>query len=583
MRLWLIALVALVASAQFDNFAVSDAGKLLFTSNLQHQSETVLNNSSKVFVVDATGISLFASLPPQNPPIPNGFGIVSISGVTNPLISGDGQIISYASVSFSVLPGISDGPRGSFGFPAGTFPRIAASNVQISRSGRFALGRFTSQLNLSEYNRYESGSAVPSTIRTTTFSDASNQPIANTGEFLVLERPPVNPTPDEVPLPDLLVAGSDAAMTRTKIADRVDFASISPDGRKIAFVQTRGTQRALILMNRDTGEQRLIDSVYSDLPVFASNSRLYHFSPMFANEGALLWQSRRESDGTRQLKYLAANGTLGELPAFDFGVTTAVIAGNGKSVYAATGNGRIVRIAPDTNEIVEIVPETRIPIAETGQIVVPGSRIRLFGFAPKDVVAFLEDESIPIVNRDLSTQGLQVPWNTAARSDVRNVFTRVPGNPFYRYARTLVTSTPRLNYETATAENNTSVPAVAHQDFRGLVSTEDPAAPGETIHVFARNLGPVDRLVATGDISPSDPPARIITPLACYLRELDQTTRRQRERIEGLTIPFAGLTAGSVGGYHIDITIPAEWPAGTHELLCQLNGEGSPITVAIGR
>lgn len=109
------------------------------------------------------------------------------------------------------------------------------------------------------------------------------------------------------------------------------------------------------------------------------------------------------------------------------------------------------------------------------------------------------------------------------------------------------------------------------------------AQAGETIHVFARNLGPVDCPVATGETSPADPPARIITPLACYLREVDQRTYQRRERIEGLAIPFAGLTAGSVGGYHIDITIPAEWPAGTHDPLCQLNGEGSPISVAIGR
>jgi hypothetical protein len=57
-------------------------------------------------------------------------------------------------------------------------------------------------------------------------------------------------------------------------------------------------------------------------------------------------------------------------------------------------------------------------------------------------------------------------------------------------------------------------PAAGHEDFRGQV-TKRIRRPGETIHVFARNMGPVDRPVRTGEKAPIDPVAR--HDMACYL------------------------------------------------------------------
>jgi hypothetical protein len=82
----------------------------------------------------------------------------------------------------------------------------------------------------------------------------------------------------------------------------------------------------------------------------------------------------------------------------------------------------------------------------------------------------------------------------------------------------------------------------------------------------------VDRPVATGERSP-DPPARVTTPLACYLFEVAQDGTPSRA--QGLVVPFAGLSAGMVGIYHIDVAIPADWRTNRGLLQCQLDsGDG---------
>lgn len=127
-----------------------------------------------------------------------------------------------------------------------------AGAPQISRNGKFVLTRFTSHLNLSTYTRYELGSPKGARYFTSVWGNPTNQPIANTGEFLLFERPDrIGDTPPPFRA-DLFVISGDAAMTRAKIAENVEIAALSPDGRRIAFVRRLGEQREFVLLNRDT-------------------------------------------------------------------------------------------------------------------------------------------------------------------------------------------------------------------------------------------------------------------------------------------------------------------------------------------
>lgn len=105
-------------------------------------------------------------------------------------------------------------------------------------------------------------------------------------------------------------------------------------------------------------------------------------------------------------------------------------------------------------------------------------------------------------------------------------------------------------------------PQIAHQDFRGIVTSENPARPGETLHVFARNMGPVDQPIRTSETSPTTPPARVTTPFACYLFDSGLVNSR------GVDVPFAGLSGGLIGVYQMDVIIPANWTSEKARLLC---------------
>jgi uncharacterized protein (TIGR03437 family) len=63
-------------------------------------------------------------------------------------------------------------------------------------------------------------------------------------------------------------------------------------------------------------------------------------------------------------------------------------------------------------------------------------------------------------------------------------------------------------------------------------------------------LGQVDRVVATGEASPADPPSRIVSPLACEFAVLGG-------RVPA-AVSFAGLAPGQVGVYQLTVTVPAE-------------------------
>jgi uncharacterized protein (TIGR03437 family) len=39
----------------------------------------------------------------------------------------------------------------------------------------------------------------------------------------------------------------------------------------------------------------------------------------------------------------------------------------------------------------------------------------------------------------------------------------------------------------------------------------------------------------------------------------------------GLELPFVAYAPGMIGVYQVDVTIPADWPAGEHLLTCESN------------
>jgi uncharacterized protein (TIGR03437 family) len=101
----------------------------------------------------------------------------------------------------------------------------------------------------------------------------------------------------------------------------------------------------------------------------------------------------------------------------------------------------------------------------------------------------------------------------------------------------------------------------AHEDFRGLVTNQDPARPGEVVHLWAVGLGAVSPGVNAGEPAASTPLARLVGPFDCRML-----------RGEDLLVAFAGLAPGLMGIYQVDVKLPAAPPDGGVFLTCGTTG-----------
>ena len=136
---------------------------------------------------------------------------------------------------------------------------------------------------------------------------------------------------------------------------------------------------------------------------------------------------------------------------------------------------------------------------------------------------FVDDLEFPFIeNSPTDGVGVQIPWEMADRLTPPNAIypmvVRRDGNPFE--LQTNVSIEPGVCPVLARVDSQSSLAKAALPDFRALVSAENPAVAGTTIHTWLYNLGPLDRPVATGASGPSDPPARPVAGIACYLRGL---------------------------------------------------------------
>jgi uncharacterized protein (TIGR03437 family) len=189
----------------------------------------------------------------------------------------------------------------------------------------------------------------------------------------------------------------------------------------------------------------------------------------------------------------------------------------------------------------------------------------------------VNDVTFPIAEANSKGGAAQVPWEfDTSGSRPKPLTIQGPDNPFRQQVDFYSADRPAISFE---RDFYSPVPALqaAHQDFRGKITKEDPARPGETIHVFARNMGPVDQPLRTGEKAPINPVARVTTPMACYL------IATGTNRVQGIVVPFAGLAGGSIGIYQIDVTIPADWNAPATRLECTFDsfrGDSEPLEVA---
>ncbi|MGA2329314.1 MAG: hypothetical protein ABSH05_23885 [Bryobacteraceae bacterium] len=91
------------------------------------------------------------------------------------------------------------------------------------------------------------------------------------------------------------------------------------------------------------------------------------------------------------------------------------------------------------------------------------------------------------------------------------------------------------------------------------ITAADPAEAGEWIQIYCTGLGAVGGVVTTGDVPPMPPPETVVKP---------------EVRIDGqpLVPDWAGLAPGWVGLYAVNVKLPSDVSAGTHQLQIAMSG-----------
>ena len=542
-RTFLIVFAASTLSAQYFDFAVTDDGRLYFSTQLVTGSE---DGRSKVYRIADDGLALYATGGGDDP-----FGPSAIL----PLTSGDGSITGYA-LNYpcrSGSCGLSGFPRTFFQLQGVELSSTAFNSLQLSRNGRFLLGStFDVRLRLIELPS-QHARELPRFI-----GGASSQCIANSGAVLMREAVPISALL-HVPL-----GGEPRPIPGTEVATA---GILSPGGDRIAYERNRGNLYQLVLTDPQGSMHRVLASVPRNLEAPWPTTR-FRYQPSFANDGTLLYLEPAP-DGTFQPAILPPAGEPRRLVAVERGVQSAILSGNAQLAWVAGYSGQLLRVRTGDGVADEFISETPF-LAAGSTFAFPGSVVRVTGSGLTQQTRFhIGDVALPLSELSSQSAAVQVPWEYDASNGGRVLTVQGPRSPFFQRIGFGLLDQPTITFERAGFGVDLQA---AHQDFRGLISKTDPVLPGETIHVFARNMGPVDRPVSTGQLSPESPPARVTTPLACYLAELDAA--HSPPRVEGLVVPFAGLSSGSIGIYQIDVTIPRDWPSPAARLECRMESAG---------
>lgn len=117
----------------------------------------------------------------------------------------------------------------------------------------------------------------------------------------------------------------------------------------------------------------------------------------------------------------------------------------------------------------------------------------------------------------------------------------------------------------------------AHQDFSGLITSNQPARPGEIIHIFASGLGPVMPPVPDGASASATPLSWTMNPVTCGALGTSGN-------LIPLTLWFAGLAPGQTGVYQLDVQLPGTLPAGNPvQVRCGVGSNSGGIAVPVSQ
>lgn len=326
-------------------------------------------------------------------------------------------------------------------------------------------------------------------------------------------------------------------------------------GRLLFFSYRSGTPIATRLAMYDAGRERIVElGSYVSYDISDDGTRAV------AASGNQLWLIR-------------TNGSAAPVPVFTLqpgeSLDEIAVSGDGSTVYVSTRPARIVRIDLRTLAEQEIVPVTPLPdttISTPGRLA-PGGYYRAFSQSPVTLAGLLF-QGKPLALLGLVPPGpnpgpgayyaFQVPFDVPADVSGTVEYLLPDPNPASPFVAAIASSGP-----SEVLERSPLWFGVLHQDFRGPATSDDPALPGEVVHVYGTGWGRVTNPPELGQPSQAAPLSTLVDPLVC---PFSQQTPQYREL--PTEVVWAGLAPGWVGLYQADIRLPTAGLSPGFGLVC---------------
>ncbi len=376
-----------------------------------------------------------------------------------------------------------------------------------------------------------------------------------------------------IPLP----SGSNA---QTQLLSGSKALYISSDGNYVLGGSTSGLDMIFGVRSAAAGSSNaLLNGSYfisgfeADLSQLSSN---FSFLDAFyggintSGTGAAIWHQRLDdiTDSETYDNTFSAVFSVNSTGLSNDGAYTTLVGVNGQafiSVGVGTQFGLDIALQAPT-----ITPTSAVWINPTGILnaanytsitnsYAPGELVSLFGIFG---VSARVNGTVPIPTSlggvQVMVNGIAAPISSIGPNQINALIPYgVAGNGFATFQ--VIVNSSKSNTVTlytalsapgiyTTGQNGVGPAAILHANFTP-VSSSSPAAPGETVLLFANGFGAVSPAVADGAPGPANPLSLTNGPVTVFLDD----------NVDGYvpaTVAFAGLAPGFPGLYQVNFTIP---------------------------
>lgn len=512
---------ASVAQAQFSGLSATNDGSRVFFASPLPMRGTDQFLWSKIFSIGAGGATLAAEVAQTSPVPPTNAYVLD-----EPQVTGDGSLLIYRGTLYCVGGSscfLSEQHSSSLlNIITGQTTYVGA-NASISRNGRYLASYssgnvFNPQFTLTDQTGNSTvfqGNFAPQTV---SIAADGTTALAVGGSLQLISSAQSTP----------------GAVLSTLVTANVTAAGID-DGATTILYETQ-QPRLLFVLNLNTMETKELGPDTRD-----------SFQGTLSADGQ--WVAYLSDIGsTPQVFFSRIDGSeWKQLAQSSAGAVDVTLSGDGSTVFAITGDYRILSIDAATGAITTLVGPT--PSISGVQVTTPGSLATIQGTGLANATVKLGSISGLILSRSDTSIAFQIPWEVPVNADSLTI--PEGGAPYFDDATPLDMG-PFLPepIQLGPPEPATGTEPIAiHTDFRSLVTDENPALPGEIVHIYLTGGGAVNPPVATGAVTPNSPLSRITTPISVVTEGYGQPVK----------LYFFGLAPGTIGVWQMDAAVPADW------------------------